>query len=122
MKTKDDKINEWPQSWQGDKNDIPYGQEIIKYMIPFIEEMKKKGLSIKTINKHIDNLWMLGGKIIEELNYYKENRKIPALKMILNNIDSNEGPLIHDFSELQQGEFDSTCRKFYKFLKNWKQV
>lgn len=121
MKTKDDKINEWPRSWQGVKEDIPYGQEIIKYMLPFIDKMKNKGLSIKTINKHIDNLWLLGGNIIKELNDYEENREFPALKMILNSIDSNEGPLIHDFTELQQDEFDSTCRKFYKFLKNRKE-
>ena len=120
MKTKDVKINEWPQSWQGVKSDILYGQEIIKYMIPFIEEMKRKQLSIKTINKHIDNLWVLGGKIIKELNDYEENRELPALKMMLNCIDSNEGPLIHDFPQLQQNEFDSTCRKFYKFLKKRK--
>lgn len=120
MKTKDSKINEWPRAWQGVKEDIPYGQEIIKYMIPFIEDMKNKGLSVKTINKHIDNLWVLGGNIIKELNGCDENRELPALKMILNCIDSNEGPLIHDFSELQQNEFDSTCRKFYKFLKNRK--
>lgn len=122
MKTKDDKINEWPRSWQGVKEDIPYGQEIIKYMIPFIDEMKNKGLSIKTINKHIDNLWVLGGNIIKDLNDYEENRELPALKMILNCIDSNEGPLINDFSELQQDGFDSTCRKFYKFLKNRKPI
>ncbi|MBN1603886.1 MAG: hypothetical protein JW915_19905 [Chitinispirillaceae bacterium] len=122
MKTKDDRINEWPRSWQGVKEDILYGQEIIKYMIPFIDEIKSKGQSIKTINKHIDNLWVLGGNIIKELNDYEENRELPALKMILNNIDNNEGPLIHDFSELQQDEFNSTCRKFYKFLKNWKHL
>lgn len=122
MKTKDDRINEWPRSWQGVKEDILYGQEIIKYMIPFIDEIKSKGLSIKTINKHIDNLWVLGGNIIKELNDYEENRELPALKMILNSIDNNEGPLIHDFSELQQDEFNSTCRKFYKFLKNWKHL
>ena len=121
MKIKDDKINEWPCSWQGVREDIPYGQEIIKYMAPFIDNMKSKGLSIKTINKHIDNLWVLGGNIIKELNDYEENRELSALKMILNSIDSKEGPLIHDFSELQQEEFDSTCRKFYKFLKNRKE-
>ena len=97
------------------REDIPYGQEIIKYMAPFIDNMKGNGLSIKTINKHIDNLWVLGGNIIKELNDYEENRELPALKMILNSIDSNEGTLIHDFSEFQREEFDSTCRTFYKF-------
>lgn len=118
MKIKDDKINEWPKSWQGVKTDIAYGQEIINYIVPFIEEMKEKRLSIKTINRHIDNLWVLGGYIIKEINDYEENRKLPALTMIMNNINNNEGPLIHDFSELQQYEFDSTCRKFFKLLKS----
>ena len=60
-------------------------------------------------------------KVEQHLNDYEENRKLPALKMIFNCIDGNEGPLIHDFSEPQQDEFDSTCRKFYKFLKNRKE-
>ena len=116
MKYKDDDIQEWPKSWEGVKEDIQYGQEIIKIIMPFIEEMKIKKQSPKTINKHIDNLWMLGGTIIKEINYDDDLRKLPPEEMILKSIDSFEGPLIQEFTDYQQEEFDCTCRKFYKFI------
>lgn len=118
MKIKDERIDEWPKSWHDVKEDIPYGQEIIKLMIPFIQEMKESKLSPKTINEHIDNLWMLGGYIIKQLNYYEDERKILPNEMILKCIDSGDGPWIHDFSEYDQERFDATCRKFFKHLRN----
>lgn len=117
MKFKDEKIDEWPESWQGEKEDIPYGQEIVGLMIPFIEEMKLSKLSVKTINEHIDNLWMLGANIIEDLNWFDKTDLIPPQEMLFESVDSEGGPLIHDFDESQQEEFDATCRKFYKHLK-----
>src|SRR5216683_6847987 len=34
---------------------------------PFIEHLATSSLSPKTIRKHVDNLWMLGGEIIRNL-------------------------------------------------------
>jgi len=36
---------------------------------PFIEHLASSSLSPKTIRRHVDNLWMLGGEIIRDLNY-----------------------------------------------------
>jgi hypothetical protein len=118
MKIKDNKIDEWPKSWHCVKEDIPYGQNIIKLMIPFIQEMKEAKLSVKTINEHIDNLWMLGGYIIGQLNDYDDKRHVLPKEMILECIDSGDGPWIHDFSEYEQERFGATCRKFYRYLKD----
>jgi hypothetical protein len=120
MKIKDDTINEWPDSWKGVQEDVAYGRELIEIFIPFIEEMKSKGLSPKSINKHIDNLWMLGGYIIGQLNYYEDNRQIAPLEMLKSLIDTGDGPMIHHFSEYQQERFDATCRKLYKYLSRKK--
>lgn len=116
MELKDYGIEDWPDSWHGIEEDISYGKKLIKIFIPFIEDMKSKGLSNRTINEHIDNLWMLGGSIIKDLHYYEDQRKIPPLEKIKECIDCGEGPLIHDFSEHDQRRFDATCRKLNKFL------
>ena len=35
--------------------------------VPFLEELVASDLSPKTIEKHVDNLWALGGQIIRDL-------------------------------------------------------
>ena len=115
MKYKDEDIQEWPQSWAGVPEDRSYGEHIIRLMKPFIEELKGK-LGRNTVNEHIDNLWMLGGYSITQLNYYPEKRKDAPEKLLLKYIDSGDGPLINEFSDYQQERFDATCRKLYKFL------
>lgn len=120
MKIKDNDINQWPDSWEGVKEDIPYGQKLIEIFVPFIKDMKSKKLSAKTINEHIDNLWILGGNIIGQLNYYEEKREVEPLEMVKGCIDSGDGPLIHDFSEYQQDRFDATCRKLHRYLSSRK--
>jgi len=110
------KISEWPNSWAGVKEDVEYGQELIKLMKPFIEELLNSSYSYKTIKNHIDNLWILGGFIIKHINSYKEDRNIEPHFLLTRFIDSMEGPLIQDLSEPEQKNFDRTCRKFYKYL------
>ncbi len=122
MKFKDKDIKDWPDSWKGHEEDIQYGEELVEIFVPFIEDLKSKKLSVKTINGHIDNLWMLGGKIIKMINYYPPDRQTPPLEMLKSCIDSGDGPLIHDFSEYEQEKFDATCRKLYKFLLESKRI
>ncbi|MFH1777163.1 MAG: hypothetical protein ABH952_06380 [Candidatus Omnitrophota bacterium] len=81
MKINIDKINEWPDSWAGFKDDIEYGQRPIQLMRPFVEELLKSEYSYKTINNHMNNLWMLGGFTISNINEYEENRKTQSLFM-----------------------------------------
>lgn len=111
-----DEIIDWPNSWAGFKEDIEYGQKLIQLMKPFIEELLKSEYSYKTIKNHFDNLWALGGYIIKEVNDDKNKINLPPYLLLTRYIDSMDGPLIHDFSESEQKNFDRTCRKFYNYL------
>lgn len=111
-----DEINEWTDSWAFVKNDIEYGEELIKLMRPFIEELLNSLYSYKTIKNHIDNLWILGGFIVKHINLYEKDRNVVPFFLLPRFIDSIDGPLIDDFSESEQERFDRICRKFYKFL------
>ena len=108
-------FEEWPDSWMMESRDKEYGERICVEMKPFIEALIEKGLTKKTIKRHIDYLWLLGGEIIREVNMYREYKKDPRQK-ILEMIDENGGPLCHDVSESESVAFDGTCRKFWKFL------
>src|SRR5215471_20710374 len=61
-------LDTWPRSWMGWEKDLPPGEELLACFRPFLEELVASDLSPKTIHKHVDNLWALGGEIIRDLN------------------------------------------------------
>ena len=76
----------------------------------------ESGLSKKTIQNHVDNMWLLGGEIIRDVNEEPRLRNRSAAELVRNVIHEDGGPLIHNGWEDEQRSFDSTCRKFYRFL------
>ena len=83
---------------------------------PFIAHLTSSSLSRKTIRKHVDNLWMLGGEIIRDLYEDPSLRKVAADRLLRDVIYEDGGPLLYHGSEEEQRSFDSTCRKFHRFL------
>src|SRR5712691_2400543 len=111
-------LDNWPRSWMGPEKDVPPGEQLVACFRPFIEHLAFSSLSRKTIRKHIDNLWILGGEIIRDLNETPSLRKKNVEHILSEVIDDEGGPLIHNCdSEEQQRSFDSTCRKFRRFLE-----
>lgn len=107
----------WPASWCGEERDVVPGEQIVAVFTPFLLELMDQGLSRKTRNLHRDNLWLLGGEIIRDINETPKLRKRPTIELILDTIAGDEGPLIHGgFSEQEQRSFDSTCKKLNRFL------
>ena len=100
----------------GLEKDVPPGEQLVACFRPFIEHLASSSLSPKTIRGHVDNLWLLGGEIIRDLNYSPARRKVPAEKLIRDAVGADGGPLIYNGSEEQQRSLDSTCRKLHRFL------
>jgi len=107
----------WPASWCGEERDVIPGEAIVAVFTPFLQDLLDQGLSRKTRNLHRDNLWLLGGEIIRDINDTPKLRKRAVGALILEAIANDEGPLIHGgFSEQEQRSFDSTCKKLNRFL------
>ncbi len=101
----------------GFEKDLPPGEKLVACFRPFLEYLAASGLSPKTLRKHIDNLWVLGGEIIRDLNEDPSQRKIPVERILFDLLNDEGGPLIHGGdSEEEQRSLDSTCRKFRRFL------
>jgi hypothetical protein len=64
----------------------------------------------------VDNLWLLGGEIIRDLNQTPSLRKVDVQRLLRDLIHEDGGPLIHNGSEEEQHSFDSTCRRLHRFL------
>ena len=82
---------------------------------PFLESLAASDLSPKTIQKHVDNMWALGGEFIRDLNDDQSLRKRPVEQHLFKMLEEG-GPLLYHGGEDQQRSFDSTCRKFRRFL------
>jgi hypothetical protein len=95
--------------------DLPPGEQLVVLFRPFLEHLAASGLTPKTTQKHVDNMWALGGEFIRDLNYDPSLRKQPVEQHLLHMIESG-GPLLYHGGEDQQRSFDSTCRKFRRFL------
>ena len=101
----------------GSEEDLQPGERLVACFRTFIQHLASSSLSRKTIRKHIDNLWILGGEIIRDLNETPSLRRKDAEDLLFHVIDDEGGPLIHHGdSEEQQRSFDSTCRKLRHFL------
>jgi hypothetical protein len=109
-------LSQWPERWMGEEKDLPPGRRLVEYFMPFLLHLAQSGLARKTIQNHVDNMWLLGGEIIRDVNQEPRLRKNSAEQLVRNLILEDGGPLIHNGSEAEQCSFDSTCRKFHRFL------
>ena len=107
----------WPKVWAGFDSDMPTGEKIVLAMRPFLLAMVEDKLASTTINRHMGNLWLLGGEIISWLHIDPELKDLGGGKLILRFVDEEGGPYSkHIATEEEQKTFDGTCRKLYRFL------
>ena len=115
-------IDEWPERWKGFPEDIAPGKQLVECFRPFIEHMVAEQLSPKTLRKHVSNIWMLGGEIIRDLDEDPKLRKVP-LEKVLRDAVRDGGPLPYHYdSEEELRSFESTCRRFERFLEHKEQT
>jgi hypothetical protein len=113
-------LDQWPTSWRYDERDVAPGQQMVACFKPFLRYLLSLGLSGKTLRRHRDNLWLLGGALVRDLHEAPRLRKRPIDEVVRQAIDDEGGPLIGHgaAAEVQQRSFDATCRRFYCFLKD----
>ena len=111
-------FNEWPESWMGVEEDRLYGQKILEIIRPFVNNMIEKGMTVRSMRRHLNSLWLLGAEIIYEVDVDGEY-DIPPEEKILSMISAEGGPYSsHLDSKTAQEQFDGTCRQLYKFLSS----
>ena len=109
-------LNSWPRSWMGLEKDLQPGEQLLLLFRPFLQHLTASDLSTKTIQKHIDHMWAVGGEFIRELHSDSSLRKKPV-EQVLSSMIEDGGPLLYHGGEDQQRSFNSTCRKFRRFLE-----
>src|SRR4249920_2794947 len=68
-------LNGWPRAWMGLEKNVAPGEQLVTLFRPFLEYLVASDLSAKTIQKHVDNMWVLGGEFIRDLHNDPSLRK-----------------------------------------------
>jgi hypothetical protein len=103
----------------GQEKDLQAGEELVTRFRPFLQALVVSDLSPKIIQRHVDNIWALGGEIIRDLNENPSLRRKGFEQILDDRIDEEGGPLVYalESEEPLQRSLDSTCRKLYRFLR-----
>ena len=108
---------EWPERWEGVPEDVAYGEGIIEIYKSFVDELLSR-TSLKTVKRHLDNLWLLGGELIRSINMDPDDREKTPMELLLDNIGDVGGPYCrHLDTDEEMKSYDATCKKLYKFLR-----
>src|SRR6202051_529833 len=86
-------LNGWPHSWMGLEKDLLPGEQLLALFRPFLENLAASDLSPKTIQKHVDNMWALGGEFIRDLHSDSSLRKKPVELVLRQMIEYGGAPL-----------------------------
>ena len=76
-------LSGWPVHGWGWKTDLTLGEQLLTLFRPFLEHLAASDLSQKTIQKHFDNMWALGGEFIRDLHSDPSLRKKPVEQILL---------------------------------------
>jgi hypothetical protein len=96
-------LADWPRSWRYEERDVLPGEQIVACFTPFLLHLLGQGVSRKTLRKHRDNLWRLGGELIRALQEDARLRKQPIDTLVHTVVGNDGGPLLShgDSGELE---------------------
>jgi len=110
-------IDEWPQSWAGVDEDIIIGRKMVVEFKDYLHALVAKGRTKKTVKKHADYLWALGGEIIRDTSENGVDVNLSNKDILLNYVDLLGGPYWrHAYNDRDSQQYDSICRLLYKHI------
>ena len=74
--------NSGRDSWTYEARDMPPGLRMVECFKPFLRHLLGLHLSRKTLRRHRDNLWLLGGEVISDLHKNPRLRKRPMEQVV----------------------------------------
>ena len=110
-------LDSWPTSWRYEDADVAVGQQIVVAFVPFLLHLLDEGLAQRTVRRHQNNLWALGGELIRRRYQDSDLSRLDANSALQHLVDDEGGPLIYPrITESEQDAIDATCRKLHRFI------
>ena len=113
-------INQWPESWSGDSDDILPGKKLLSQFKLFIQAQIDKGRVKATIRSHSNYLWALGGEVIRDISNNDDyNQNLMDYELLMKYVSESGGPYWRDaYDTNDHKKYDSVCRMLYKFMNH----
>jgi len=108
-------MDRWPKSWAGIAKDEAVGGDLTALMRAFFLHLRQHNFSAKTLRRHLDNLWLIGGEIIRALHDDAALRNKTARTLLLKAVDDGDA-FTAGLSDEQQSSLNATARKLFHFL------
>lgn len=123
-------MTDWSRGWAREASDRAVGDAIIELLAPVMVHLVDRGLALNTSRRHRDNLRMLGQKVLDKMTQFPEcapGSVGEALDDLLDGCSIGEGgpelrpvygdgdPELEAILDVEQHQFDTTCRLVYKF-------
>jgi len=89
-------LENWAQSWCYEERDLVPGKRIVEFLRPFLLHLLAQGLTAKTLRKHCDYLWMLGGEVIRRRHENSNLSRVVVEKATFALLEEDGGPLIFE--------------------------
>jgi hypothetical protein len=89
----------------------------VEVLKAFITDLHGRGLSQRTLRRHLDSAWAIGGGVVRGFNLEPERRSLDPVALLLDAVVGGEAPLLHGATEREQAETDATARKLEWFLE-----
>ncbi len=108
-------IDDWEIGEEPEREQM-ISKELLECFRAFWDAQELDGKAKNTRNRYSDALHALGGYLVEEA-ISEDGLRMTTNELLSDNLDSLEGPLIHQDEQTWQEEIDMVCRKLYKHLK-----
>jgi hypothetical protein len=110
-------IDEWPQRWAGNEEDIIIGLRLMDEFKTYLLALVAQGRKKKTVKKHADYLWGLGGEIIRDTNENGVSPNLSSSEILLLYVNAFGGPYWrHAYNDKDRQQYDGICRQLYKYI------
>jgi len=110
----------WARDWQvglAPAREAAVSRELIGIFTAFWEAAKLDEKAKTTRSRYAAGLHALGGYLVERAASSEADVE-SVEKLLLEAIDTDEGPLIHHDNEAWQRELDTVCRKLHRYLRS----
>ncbi len=115
IKKKDDEVEKFISDWYWDEKSHEYARDLCLFLFEFIDDLKRQGLSEKTIRIHIDNCWVIGSF---ECQYGGRDKFSPE-EVFCSEMANYEYVFEIKVSESKYAikSYRTTWRKIYRYVK-----
>jgi hypothetical protein len=112
-----DPMDDWARSWKGTDDDLELGEGLVEVLRGFVGDLRARGLGARTVRRHLDNAWLIGGEIVRQSHDNPAERAKGPRRLLWEAVEYGEAPLADGLTMDEQESVDVTARRLLRYLR-----